>query len=174
MNVIHNSMSEEILDLVNEQDEVIGSLSRAEIYRQGLHNYRVVHGLIVNKAGKIWIPKRTATKKIFPSALDYSSAGHVESGETYEQSFIRETQEELNIDLNLGKVVWRELGKLTPVDGAHCFQMVYEIQTEETPLYNPHDFSEAHWMTPEEIVAQIEAGAYAKGDLASTIAHFYL
>jgi isopentenyldiphosphate isomerase len=165
-------MTEEILDLVDDNDHVIGQLSRDEIYKRNLSNYRVVHGLLINKEGKLWIPRRTATKKIHPNALDFSSAGHVESGETYEASFRRETREELNLDLET--VPWRELGKLTPTDGAHCFQMVYEIQSDVAPRFNTADFSEAKWLFPKEVVEMIEAGTLAKSDLAFTIRRFYL
>lgn len=165
-------MIEEILDLVDEQDQVIGQLSRNEIYKQQLHNYRVVHGLLINKEGQIWIPKRTGVKKLYPNALDYSSAGHVESGETYDESFLRETREELNIDLSA--VAWRVLGKFTPSEGVHCFQMVYEIRSDVTPSFNPEDFSEAQWMFPKEVIELIESGADAKSDLAFTIRRFYV
>ena len=165
-------MSEEMLDLVDENDQVIGQLSRDEIYKQKLHNYRVVHGFVVNAEGKIWIPRRTATKKLYPSALDYSVAGHVESGESYDASFLRETEEELNLDPT--GIAWRQLGKLVPSEGAHCFQMVYEITSDQTPDYNPDDFSEAEWYSPQEIVAMIEGSATAKPDLAETIKKFYL
>ncbi len=33
---------EEMLDLVNEQDEVIGSMERNEVYAKGLTNFRVI------------------------------------------------------------------------------------------------------------------------------------
>ncbi len=164
--------TEEILDLVDVNDVIVGQLSRREIYEQKLHNYRVVHAFLVNKEGKIWIPRRTATKKIYPNALDYSVAGHVEAGETYRESLFRETSEELNIDLDT--VSWRELGKLVPSEGAHCFQMVYEITSDNNPIYNPDDFSSARWMSPQEIIEVIEGGELAKTDLVSTIKRFYL
>lgn len=166
------SSFEEQLDLVNERDEVIGSMSRAEVYRRKLENFRVVHGFIVNKAGKIWIPRRAAFKKIAPNALDYSVAGHVESGESYEASFRRETAEEAGLDLDT--VPWRPLGKLTPADGARFFEMVYEIQSEESPVLSPRDFVRAEWYTPAELVALVEAGELAKMDLAFTVRRFYL
>ena len=77
----------EILDLVDEKDTVIGTLSRKEVYEKGLKNFRVVHAFIINYEGKIWTPRRTPSKKLFPNGLDYSIAGHVTSGETYEVSF---------------------------------------------------------------------------------------
>lgn len=165
-------MSEEILDLVNEQDEVIGNLSRTEIYRQGLSNFRVVHAFIVNSEGKLWIPQRTALKKIAPNGLDYSVAGHVESGESYEASFRRETQEETGIDV--ATVPWKELGKLTPADGVHFFEMVYEIQSDEEPEYNRTDFVGANWYTPAEVLELLQQGGPHKMDLDFAIKRFYL
>ena len=162
---------EEILDLVDKSDKVISQCSRREVYRQHLHNYRVVHGFLVNSKGQIWVPKRTASKKLFPNALDYSVAGHVETGETYDVAFRRETREEILIDLD--RVPWRPLQKLTPANDAHCFQMIYEIRSDATPEYNRDDFSEARWMSPREIVERIEAGEEAKSDLAFTIKKFY-
>lgn len=165
-------MIEEIVDLVDEQDQIIAQLSRKEVYRQRLHNYRVIHGFLVNKEGKLWIPRRCPEKKLYPNALDYSLAGHVTSGETYEESLQRETWEELNIDLKT--TPWRVLGKRTPSEGAHCFQMLYEIQSDVTPLFNPKDFSEAQWISPKEAIAMIESEASAKDELASVIRRFYL
>mgnify|MGYP001260875118 CR=1 FL=1 len=165
-------MPEEILDLVNEQDEVIGCMPRREIYERGLKNFRVVHGFLVNSEGKLWIPRRTAKKKIAPNGLDYSVAGHVESGETYEQSFIRETREELGIDV--ATCSWRQVAKFTPIDGVNFFETVYEIQFDEEPNYNREDFVGANWYTPAEALEQLKIGGPHKMDLAFTIERLYL
>lgn len=164
-------MNDEILDLVNDQDEVIGKLSRAEIYAQGLHNYRAANGFLVNDEGRLWIPKRVASKKLYPNALDFSSAGHVDSGEDYLAAFKRETMEELNLDIE--QFSWRVLGKRTPAGGACCFQMIYEIRTNTEPKYNTNDFSEAYWLSPRELLHMIDEGVYAKSDLAPTVREFY-
>jgi isopentenyldiphosphate isomerase len=166
-------MSEEILDLVNEQDEVVGSLSRREIYERGLTNFRVVHGFLVNKERKLWIPRRILTKKIAPGGLDYSVAGHVESGESYENAFRRETQEELGIDVDT--IPWKQVAKFTPsADGVHFFEVVYEMVFEGEPQYSRTDFGEAAWYTPEEALALIRSGGHHKMDLAFTIEKLYL
>jgi hypothetical protein len=80
--------------------------------------------------------------------------------------------EELNLDTDTLPV--RFLGKTTPKDGTSCFQMNYEIQFDEAPQYNPDDFTEAYWWTPEETVRRIEAGEYAKSSLAPSIRLYYL
>ncbi len=163
--------SEEILDLVNESNEVIGQLSRNEIYARGLSNFRVINAFIVNDAGKLWIPRRTATKRMFPLCLDTGVGGHVESGEDYEYSFRRETQEETGIDID--KVKWKELGEMTPRDGVSAFMKVYAIYTNEVPNFNPEDFTEYYWLAPEELLKRLDDGDIAKDDLPLIVKKFY-
>jgi isopentenyldiphosphate isomerase len=163
---------DEILDLVDDSDIVIGQKPRSEIYAEKISNFRVVNAFIVNSKGEIWIPRRAAHKRIVPLGLDMSMGGHVASGETYEQAFKRETAEELNIDTD--KVEVKFLGHLTPAnDGVRCFMKVYEINMDQAPDYNPHDFIEYFWLKPEEIVERIEKGDKAKSDLVKLIKIFY-
>jgi len=164
---------DEQLDLVDEHDKVIGSKSREEIYDEGLNNYRVVNAFIINSQGKLWIPRRVATKKRFPLGLDMSLGGHVTAGETYEQSFRRELQEELRIDNK--KVEYRLLGQLTPhEDGVSSFMNVYEITLDEEPDYNREDFAEAYWFEPRELLKVLEAEENSKDDLPRLVKKFYI
>ena len=54
-------MSEEIFDVVNELDEVIGQQPRSEVHRQGLQ-HRAVHVLLLNARGQVFLQKRSLTK----------------------------------------------------------------------------------------------------------------
>jgi isopentenyldiphosphate isomerase len=164
---------EEMLDLVNENDEVTGSLSRKEIYEQGLRNYRVIHAFIVNDAGQLWIPRRTATKKLYPGGLDYSIAGHVESGETYEEGLIKEAREEVTLDLN--SIPYKEIGRFNPhTHAVHCFQRVYEVQSNDAPDYNRDDFSGFEWLSPREVINRYIEGEIGKEDIPEVIRMCYL
>lgn len=163
---------DEYLDLVDENDNVIGKKKRNEIYAEGLNNFRVVNAFVVDSKGELWIPRRTANKRVFPSCLDMSMGGHVESGETYEDTFRRETMEELNIDTD--KVQSRLLGHLSPYkDGVSAFMNVYEIKMDETPNYNPNDFIEYFWLTPHDLLEKIESGDQAKSDLPKLVNIYY-
>lgn len=163
---------DEYLDLVDQHDNVIGKKLRSEVYAEHLSNFRVINAFVVNSKGELWIPRRAADKRIFPSCLDMSVGGHVESGESYEDTFKRETSEELNIDID--QVTYRLLGKLTPeVDGVSAYMQVYEIRFDESPNYNPSDFVEYFWLTPREALGRIDGGEKAKGDLPTLIKKFY-
>lgn len=163
---------DELLDLVNEHDEVIGVMPRSEVYAKGLSNFRASNGFIRNREGKLWIPRRVATKKLFPLGLDMSVAGHVSSGETYDESFAREAFEELGIDVNTLPV--RVLGFMSPHEhGTAAFIKAYEIQMDEAPNFNKEDFVEAYWLTPREILDRLAQGETSKEDLPRMIRHFY-
>ncbi|MCD0168258.1 NUDIX domain-containing protein [Deinococcus sp. 23YEL01] len=153
---------QEWLDLVNDHDEVIGAVTREDAYARGL-TFRVINAFLINRAGQLWIPRRTAHKRLFPGCLDMSVGGHVERGETYEQAFRRETQEELN--LNMDDLPWQQIASFGPRDGLSAFMHVYELRRDDPPAFNPDDFSSAQWLTPPELIRRIEQGDPAKGDL---------
>lgn len=167
-----NQTADEYLDLVDENDQVIDKKKRSEVYAEHLSNFRVVNAFVVNSRGDIWIPRRSANKRIFPLCLDMSMGGHVETGETYEQTLKRETQEELNVDTDKANV--RLLGHLTPQkDGVSAFMNVYEIKMEEAPNYNKDDFIEHFWLSPKALFEKIAQGEKTKGDLPILVKIFY-
>ncbi|WP_315941265.1 GNAT family N-acetyltransferase [Deinococcus sp. Marseille-Q6407] len=157
---------EEWLDEVDERARVVGRVERQDHWnapRPGRY-VRVINAFVVNRAGQLWIPRRTRSKRSFPGCLDMSVGGHVGAGESYEAAFRRETREELNWDTD--RLAWEDLGLFSPMEAPlSAFMHVYVIRSEEAPPYNPADFSGAEWLTPDELLARIAAGDPAKGDL---------
>ena len=76
-------MSEEIFDVVNERDEVIGQQPRSEVHRLGLM-HRAVHVLVFNAAGQVFLQKRSMKKDRQPGLWDSSASGHMDTGEDYD------------------------------------------------------------------------------------------
>lgn len=166
------SIIDEILDLVDEDDKIIGTMPRSEIYAKDLTNHRVVNLFITNSKSEIWIPRRGPQKRIFPLCLDMSMGGHVETGESYEEAFRRELKEELN--LNPDKISYKLLGHLTPHQhNLSAFMNVYEIRSDDAPDYNKNDFIEYYWLTPEEFFKRLEKGEKTKEDLPKLVRFFY-
>ena len=77
-------MDDEILDLVDRDDNVIGTINRMDYDRMVAENLgylRAVHLFILNSRGQIFVPIRTADKTVAPNGCDYSAGGHVGTGE---------------------------------------------------------------------------------------------
>jgi 16S rRNA (adenine1518-N6/adenine1519-N6)-dimethyltransferase len=101
----------EMLAVVDENDQVVGSERRDVIHRDDLL-HRAVHIFALNKHGEIFLQKRSRLKDKCPGLWDSSAAGHVDAGEEYEACAARELEEELGLaDQDI-----REVGKL----GAHA------------------------------------------------------
>jgi len=166
-------MIEEILDLVDQNNQVTGQLSKAQVHAQELTNFRAIDAFLINDQGQLWIPRRTKTKKLFPLFLDSSVGGHVSAGESYDQAFIRELQEELNIDAST--LTYKMIGSMTPhKHGTVGFLHVYVIHTNQTPDYKTDDFCEAFWLTPQELAAKLASGDQGKSNLIKIVRHFFI
>lgn len=164
--------NDELIDLVDQNDQVIGQKYRSEIYSENVSNFRVINALLINSKKHVWIPRRSAHKKLFPLCLDASVGGHVAAGESYEQAFERELQEELNIELS--QVQHQILAKLTPQDnGVSAYMHVYLIMTDKEPVYNTNDFISAAWYEISQLQSMIKKGEPTKGDLPILVNHLY-
>ena len=93
-------MDSELLDIVDENDNVIGRDTKANKLRKGLIS-RNIAIFIIDKDGKMLVSKRASTKKSFPNLYDPSAAGNVRAGESYEDAAKRELGEELGAECGL-------------------------------------------------------------------------
>jgi len=91
-------MSEEIFDVVDPNDQVIGQQSRSEVHRLGLR-HRAIHLLVFNAKGELFLQKRSMKKDCFPGTWDSSVSGHVDTGEEYDACALREPREEIGLEL---------------------------------------------------------------------------
>jgi isopentenyldiphosphate isomerase len=87
-------MTEDIFDIVNERDEVIGRAPRSEVHARGLL-HRAVHVLVFNARSEMFLQKRSKSKDRDPSRWGAACSGHVDSGEDYDTAVMRELGEEL-------------------------------------------------------------------------------
>jgi len=93
-------MADHLVDIVNEQDEVIGQdLKSNKIAKDFIS--RVVAILLLNPAGEIILCRRADHKKNAAGLYDLAAFGNVEADESYESAAHRELKEELNIECDL-------------------------------------------------------------------------
>ena len=87
--------AEELFDVVDERDNVIGQRTRREVHQTGLR-HRAVHVLVYNAAGNLFLQKRSMLKDCFPGTWDSSASGHLAPGEGYDACALREVEEEFH------------------------------------------------------------------------------
>ncbi|MBP9765144.1 NUDIX domain-containing protein [Candidatus Babeliales bacterium] len=165
---------DEILDLVDEQDCVVQTMPRLQVYNQNLcSQMRSVWLIIKNQHGQMWIPRRSWNVDRLPGHLDGSVSGHVLAGETYEQALVRETMEEVGLQLQPGSYSF--LGKLTPqAHNTFCFASVYEMLVDAAPEnWNRHDIADWYWLTPQELMIRCQQGDKFKDTLPVIMHYFY-
>ena len=92
---------QELFDVVNASDEVIGQATRGEVHRRGLM-HRAVHIFVFNSAGGLYLQKRSQTKDRHPGCYDSSASGHQDAGEDADTCARRELREELGLEAGAG------------------------------------------------------------------------
>ncbi|MGW2552042.1 NUDIX hydrolase [Streptomyces sp. NPDC001635] len=90
------SAADELLDIVDENDRVIGQSPRGEAYARGLR-HRCVFIQARDAEGRLFVHRRTPTKLVFPSLYDMFVGGVVGAGESYDDAALREAEEELGV-----------------------------------------------------------------------------
>ena len=141
-------MNEDIFDVVNEHDEIIGREPRSVVHARGLR-HRAVHVLVYNAAGQLFLQKRSMTKDNDPGLWDSSCSGHVDSGESYAVAAERELMEE--IDLLVDEPM-EELFKIEASAGTGWeFAVIYRTESEGPFNLCPEEIDEGHWFSPKEI-----------------------
>ena len=161
--------NDEVLDLVDKDDNVIGTIWRSttnELENTKAGFIRAATALIQNENGELWIPRRTADKRIAPNGLDSSMQEHVGSGESYLEATIRGFKEELNLDVTEYQLEY--IGTVPPDNELYYFVALYVYKSNDAPEFNPEDFVGYEWIKPEELVSRLENGEPSKKSLLST------
>lgn len=144
----------EIFDVVDPDDRVIGRATRKECNSSPGLIHRAVFVLIYNDKGQLLWQKRSNTKDTNPGRWVPSASGHVDAGEDYLETALREVREELGVDVDV-----EFLGK---------FLYHYTNETEYSAIFKgysngPFDFSreeisEIRFMTIDEILKKEKEG----------------
>lgn len=140
--------AEEVFDVVNSCDEVIGTATRAQVHADGLL-HRAVHILVFNSAGELYLQKRSLEKDTAPGLWDTSAAGHVETAESYLEAAGRELHEELRLPRNSELTPLFKLGAC--IATGHEFIWVYRCFATTEVIPDPIEVLEGRWCKVEHI-----------------------
>jgi len=89
--------TEELLEITDNYGKVIRIAPRSEVHGNPSLIHRVVHVLVFNAKGELFLQKRSEAKDVAPGKWDTSVGGHVSPGENLLEAAKREMEEELGI-----------------------------------------------------------------------------
>jgi len=117
------------LNIVDENDNIIGIETRENIHKLGLL-HREVHVYFLTPKKEIIFQHRAKDKDTFPDKLDATVGGHVEFVDSYEQTAIKETEEETGIKIKVDDLIFINKIKKWSKDEAtgrinNCFNSRY-------------------------------------------------
>ncbi len=138
---------------MDAQDRPLGVLPLVEAHKQSLM-HRSVMVLIYDSCNRVYLQRRSRSKKIYPGFWDLSATGHVKAGEAREDAALRELREELGL-------VAKSLVFLNEVRACKAtgyeFVTIYSggrIDTPPTP--NPDEVEDGAFLDPDEVRFLVE------------------
>lgn len=145
-------MQEELFDVVDAEDRVIGQAPRSEVHaHRWLH--RAVHIFVFNPAGELLIHQRSATKDEYPLRFNSSASGHLHAGEDYDAAAVRELAEELSLSSPLVRLTKFPAGPLTSYEHT----VLYRTTTAERPTFLAEEILAGDFHPLEQIAAWMAA-----------------
>ncbi len=139
-------MAEEIFDIVNERDEVIGQAPRQEVHARGLW-HRAVHVLVFNARGEVFLQKRSMKKDIAAGKWDSSASGHLDTGEAYDACAVREVREEIGLQLATPPQRVFKIDACKETGWEFCW--IYRCTSEGPFVLHPDEIETGDWFAPE-------------------------
>ncbi len=146
---------DEIFDVVDENDRVVATDTRANVHAKKLF-HRAVHIFVFRDNGDILVQQRSFEKDTCPGLFSTSCAGHVDSGESYEAAAARELREELGIALPATDLV-PLFSQRPSAENGNEFVRGYAVKNfagEITP--NPAEIIRMVAFSPQQLQEEIE------------------
>ncbi|MDD6780938.1 MAG: NUDIX domain-containing protein [Prevotellaceae bacterium] len=143
---------QELFPVVDEDGNILGSVSRGEAHSGSKILHPVVHLHLFNSRGELYLQRRPDWKDIQPSRWDTATGGHIDLGENVDAALRREVREELGIV------------DFTPESLGHY---VFESQRERELVFvhratydgpvtpNPDELAGGRFWTRQEIISNI-------------------
>jgi isopentenyl-diphosphate delta-isomerase type 1 len=141
----------EIFDVVNERDEVVGQATRREVHARGLL-HRAVHVLVFDRAGRVFLQKRSMKKDMSPGLWDSSCSGHLDSGEDYDHAAVRELGEEIGVH-GAQPARWFRIEACAETAQEFCW--IYRLRHDGPFVLHPEEIDAGEWIAPVDLTKAI-------------------
>ncbi|MFE9427325.1 NUDIX hydrolase [Kitasatospora sp. NPDC006697] len=147
---------DELLDVVDRADRVVGTAPRGEVYRLGL-THRCATVLVRDAAGRVFVHRRSAEKLYAPGTYDVFVGGVLGAGESYAEAAVREAEEELGV---AGITAEPAFNFLFEEDGCAWFCDVWTAEWHGPVNPQASEIDWHGWLTDDEIEQRIAGGEW--------------
>lgn len=172
----------EIFDVVDEEDNIIGQAKRGEVHGNPKLIHRSIGVVIFNRKGEIFLQQRSKTKDVDPGKWTVSCSGHLSSASStvggipslllgatssrfnrdsrgvlrriYEEAAHRELGEELGVDLKIISMTKFIYRSETETEMAMIFQAYFDGPFQ----LNKEEISQGKFFTRKELNRLIKSG----------------
>lgn len=135
--------ADELFDVVDEQDRVVGQARRADVHAQKLR-HRAVHVLCLDEAGRVFLQRRSMLKDSAPGKWCASCSGHLDAGEDYDAAAVRELAEEIGVNVEAASLErWLRLEACR--ETGMEFLWVYRVRHEGPFTLHPAEIMDGAW-----------------------------
>ena len=152
----------ESFDVLNEYGEFTGKIATREECHKNGYWHRAVYAFIIDNNGNVLLQKRSANKKLWPNMWDVTVGGHVDSGEFGRQALIRESKEELGIEISdedikylVGSTSINEQGDIINKHYNECYLITKNIDVSNIVIQK-EEVSEVKYFSREELIKRID------------------
>ena len=156
--------------IVDDDDNIVGEMQLFDAMAAG-KNLRVSHILVISSQGLMLLQQR-GPNIMAPNLWNAAAAGHVDAGDTYESTAVKELEEEMGLTTSAEQLNY--LGKIhMPVksdNGDHAkFHVGYWVQNDGEVHPDPEEVSDYKWVSVEELEAAITKNP---SDFTEAFVHF--
>ncbi len=144
--------SDELIDVVDLEDRVIGVVPRSEMRAKNLV-HRAAYVLVRNSRGELYVHRRTDTKDVDPGLYDMFAAGVCTTGESYDRTAVRELGEELGIQGVVPRFLFKHLYR---GPNSRLWGAVYEVQWDGPIRHQETEVAWGAFLSLEELLRMLD------------------
>ncbi|MDH5752681.1 MAG: NUDIX domain-containing protein [Deltaproteobacteria bacterium] len=142
----------EMVDWVDEQGRVLGTVTRDEMRRRNLL-HPVTTTFVFHPDGRLYIHRRSDAKDVYPGYWDMCVGGTVGSGEDYAVNARRELAEELGVR---GTALYGLFGHRYQGPWTNNLVRVFAAVYGGEIIWQPEEVSDGRWATEQEVQRMVE------------------
>jgi isopentenyl-diphosphate delta-isomerase len=163
MQNIQDLNEQELVVLVNENDEPMGTMRKDKVHNKNTPLHRGLSVFLFDKQGKVLVQQRARHKLTWPGVWSNSCCGHPKPKESYEKAALREVKEELGLEV-------KDFIKVS--DYRYRFKRIGVVENEICPVFmgiasgevrlDPNEVADFKWMEWNEFREELTKDGVGK------------